>query len=355
MSRQLGSIVAAAGWLALAEMAAEVHAQAPSLTTGDLTHPQGTNGGIFAFTAKCASCHDNGTDRAPDRYALNQRTPEEVLAKITSGPHASHATGLTEWQKRVMAVYLGGRPLGSAATGDASTMKNRCEGTPAFTPFTGSEWNGWGADGANTRFQAAPGLTAADTPKLGLKWAFGFPMGNSAYGQPAIVGGRVFVGADTGFVYALDAQTGCVHWSYRAAAGVRTAPTVGPGNGANRYLLYFGDIRANVYAVNAETGALVWKERLDPHPIARVTGAPKLADGRLYVPLSSLEESGAGHPDYPCCTFRGGLAAYDALTGKRIWKSSPSPTSRSARRRPPGARSSTRPPARGCGRRPRWM
>ena len=308
-------------WI-VAAVGSQVTAQAPSLTTGDLQHPQGTNGGIFAFTARCASCHDNGADKAPDRYALNRRTPEEVLATITTGPHASHAAGLTEWQKRVMAVYVGGRPLGSSATGDASTMKHRCEGTPAFTPFTGSEWNGWGADGSNTRFQPAPGLTAADTPKLALKWAFGFPMGNSAYGQPAVVGGRVFVGADTGFVYALDARTGCVHWSFRARAGVRTAPSVGPGTGAHRYLLYFGDIRANVYAVNAETGVQVWTARLDTHPLARVTGAPTLAAGRLYVPLSSLEESGAGHPSYPCCTFRGGVAAYDALTGTRLWKSS---------------------------------
>jgi polyvinyl alcohol dehydrogenase (cytochrome) len=52
-----------------------------------------------------------------------------------------------------------------------------------------------------------------------------------------------------------------------------------------------------------------------------VTGAPKLADGKLFVPLSSLEESGAGNPSYPCCTFRGGIAAYDALTGRRLWKS----------------------------------
>ncbi|MEP7118479.1 MAG: PQQ-binding-like beta-propeller repeat protein [Acidobacteriota bacterium] len=295
-------------------------AQAPSLTSGDLEHPQGTNAGIYAFTSKCASCHDNGVDQAPDRYTMNRRTPEEVLAMVTSGLHAAHAAGLTEWQKRVMAVYVGGRPLGSAATGDAATMPNRCTAGPAFAPFTGSEWNGWGADGSNTRFQPTPGFTAGDAPKLALKWAFGFPMGNSAYGQPAVVGGRVFVGADTGFVYALDAKTGCVHWSFRASAGVRTAPTVGPGSGANRYLLYFGDIRANVYAINADTGALVWKERLDTHPIARVTGAPKLAEGRLYVPLSSLEESGAGHPSYPCCTFRGGVAAYDALTGKRLWK-----------------------------------
>ena len=296
-------------------------AQAPSLTTGDLRHPQGTNGGIFAFTSKCASCHDSGRDGAPDRYTLNRRTPEQVLATITTGPHAAHADGLTEWQKRVMAVYLGGRPLGASAAGDAATMPNRCTAAPAFTPFTGSEWNGWGADGTNTRFQPAPGLSAAETPALALKWAFGFPRGNSAYGQPAVVGGRVFVGADTGFVYALDATSGCVHWSFRADAGVRTAPTVGRGTPAHRALLYFGDIKANVYAVNAETGALVWRDRLDTHPIARVTGAPTLAGGRLYVPLSSLEESGAGHPGYPCCTFRGGVASYDALTGRQIWKS----------------------------------
>ena len=50
-----------------------------------------------------------------------------------------------------------------------------------------------------------------------------------------------------------------------------------------------------------------------------MTGAPTLVAGRLYVPLSSLEESGAGNPNYPCCTFRGGVIAYDALNGERLW------------------------------------
>lgn len=311
------AISSCAAWL-LAVVLLNGQASAP---VQDMDHPQGTNAGIFAFTGTCATCHDTGKGGAPDRYALVSRTPEEVLATMRTGAHAGYARDLTEFQKRVVAVYVGGRPLGAAAAGDKSMMKNACEAAPAFAPFTGSEWNGWGMDTANTRFQPAPGLTAADTPKLTLQWAFGFPFGNSAYGQPSIVGGRVFVGSDTGFVYAIDARTGCVHWSFRASAGVRTAPTVGPGTAANPYLVYFGDIRANVYAVNAETGVQVWKERLDPHPIARVTGAPKLAEGRLYVPLSSLEESGAGNPNYPCCTFRGGVAAYDALTGRRLWKS----------------------------------
>ena len=46
----------------------------------DLAHPQGTNAGIFAFTGRCATCHDTGKGGATDRYALNRYTPEEVLA-----------------------------------------------------------------------------------------------------------------------------------------------------------------------------------------------------------------------------------------------------------------------------------
>jgi polyvinyl alcohol dehydrogenase (cytochrome) len=102
---------------------------------------------------------------------------------------------------------------------------------------------------------------------------------------------------------------------------VRTAVSIGPGNAAHRWLAYFGDVKGNLYAVDAQTGAERWRERVDMHPVARVTGAPVLVDGRLYVPISSLEESGAGNPAYPCCTFRGGVAAYDAVTGKRVWKS----------------------------------
>jgi polyvinyl alcohol dehydrogenase (cytochrome) len=82
-------------------------------------------------------------------------------------------------------------------------------------PAGGPAWNGWGADFTNARFQTAQaaGLDAASAERLKLKWAFGFPGGTSAFGQPSIVSGRVFVGTDTGFVYALDAQTGAPLWT----------------------------------------------------------------------------------------------------------------------------------------------
>ena len=132
--------------------AAPLHAQPPAADQ-DLAHPQGTNAGIFAFTGRCASCHDTGKGGATDRYALNRHTPEEVLSSITTGKMAQYAQGLTEYEKRVVAVYVGGRPLGAAAQGDAAQMKNRCETPAAFAPAPASDWNGWGIDRGNSRFQ----------------------------------------------------------------------------------------------------------------------------------------------------------------------------------------------------------
>ena len=90
------------------------------------------------------------------------------------------------------------------------------------------------------------------------------------------------MGAADGSVYSLDARSGCVHWTYSAAAGVRTAPVIDDAGHA----AYFGDLRGNVYAVNIATGALIWKVRADEHPLAVITGSPKLYAGRLYVPVS---------------------------------------------------------------------
>jgi polyvinyl alcohol dehydrogenase (cytochrome) len=130
----------------------------------------------------------------------------------------------------------------------------------------------------------------------------------------------VFLGVDTGNVYSIDAATGCLYWSYQAAGPVRSAVSVGPSGTAGQYLAYFGDLKGNVYALNAATGALVWKVAADTHPAARITGAPQLYQNRLYVPVASFEEVTSTDPKYKCCTFRGSVAALDALTGKQVWK-----------------------------------
>ena len=189
-----------------------------------------------------------------------------------------------------------------------------CTTTPRSNGHPNKQWNGW-ADAANTRFAKASGLTRQTTPKLKLKWAFGFPGVTTAFGAPTVVDGRVFVGDANGLVYALDARTGCTYWTYTAMAGVRGAPMIG-GNS-----VYFGDLRGNVYSVNETTGSLIWKVRADEQPMAVITGSPKLDAGRLYVPVSGRDESmAATNPSYECCKFRGSIVALDAATGKRIWQ-----------------------------------
>jgi polyvinyl alcohol dehydrogenase (cytochrome) len=282
--------------------------------------------GIALYEQYCSSCHSAPAagSRAPDRVALSQLTPEAILDAITAGPMTANAEGMTPVQKRNLAEHLALRPLGSTTSGSVSSMQNRCTPKPLGDPTRGPLWSGWGVDAGNSRFQpaAAAGLSAAEVPNLKLKWAFGFPNGTSAFAQPAVAGGRVYVGSDNGFVYALDAASGCAYWSFQAQAGVRTAVSVGSigTSAAPRYAIYFGDLKGNVYSVDAETGALVWTKRGDPHPMARISGAPTLADGRLYVPLSSLEEASGANPKYECCTFRGGVVAYDAKTGAEIWR-----------------------------------
>jgi len=285
----------------------------------------GTESGLATFQTRCSVCHNNPVPGAPAASAIREMTPERIYDSLATGSMQKYVEGLSDIQKRRVAEFMSGRPVGSAKVGDAKNMPNQCRNNAALpNPANGAAWNGWGVDIANTRFQQAQaaGLTAAQVPRLKLKWAFGYPAGESANGQPTVAGGRVFVGGDNGFVYSLDAATGCVYWSFENGSIVRNALTIGPitGQGSARYAAYFGDGHANVFALDAQNGRLLWKTKVDPHFVARITAGVKLYNGKLFVPVSSSEEFSSGHRDYPCCTSRGSVVALDANTGKQIWK-----------------------------------
>lgn len=267
-------------------------------------------------------------------------SPERIYTALTTGLMKSVGDTLTEEDRRLVSESLAGQLLGSARSGDISTMPNRCASNPSLRDVEGTGWNGWGNGLANDRFQSAAsaGLTAESVPHLKLKWAFGYPGGTSAYGQPTLVAGRVFVGTDTGYIYSLDAASGCVYWSYRAQASVRNAMTIGPikVKGHSRYAVFLGDLKASAYALDAHSGEEIWKTRVEENFATRVTAAPALYAGRLYVPISAWEGFQAKVLDYPCCTAVGSVSALDANTGKRIWKTytiaeRPRPTRKNSR------------------------
>jgi len=238
---------------------------------------------------------------------------QDILKTLESGSMKVQGDTLTAEERVSVARYLG-KPGGPSAIPD---MSGFCAAGARPAPSK-SSWNGWSPDYQNTRFQPADaaGLEAAQVPSLELKWAFGFPTGTTAFGQPTIADGRVITGSNDGTVYALDARTGCIYWRYQAKSLVRSAVVAGPGPRA-----YFGDLESNVYAVEADTGKLVWQKKVDDQPFTRITGTPKLDNGRLYVPIASQEENAGSNPQYPCCKFRGNVMALDAKTGATIWKS----------------------------------
>jgi polyvinyl alcohol dehydrogenase (cytochrome) len=264
-------------------------------------------------------------ERAPSPTQLQLYTPERIYEALTTGPMKSVGDTLSDEQRRQVSESLAGRPLGSESAGDAAKMPNRCPNNPPLSdPSSAAQWNGWGAGLANNRFQSAAsaGLDAGSLGLLQIKWVFGLPNSTSSYSEPSVVSGRVFVGSDTGYIYSLDAATGCIYWSYRSKAGVRNALTVGPiaGHPGTPYAVFFGDLKANAYALDAQSGHLLWTTKVEDQYTDRVTAAPALYAGHLYVPVSSWEEFAAAAPDYPCCTSVGSVVSLDANTGRQVWK-----------------------------------
>ena len=202
----------------------------------------------------------------------------------------------------------------------AEQLANRCG--PDLKPSrpTTPAWTGWGANPANWRYQpsAEADISAADVPKLKLKWAFGIPNVKMVRSQPAVYRGRVYVGGNDGTVYSLDATTGCAFWATTAPKAVRSGMVIGKAGSADA--IFFGDAGGGVYALDANSGNFLWHTQADPHPAATITGTPNYFEGRLYVPVSSGEEQARRRPDYECCTFRGSVVALDAATGKIIWQ-----------------------------------
>ncbi len=230
----------------------------------------------------------------------------------------------------------------AAPSGDALSGRIYCAESAEPVALGSAQWNGWGGGLENTRYQPEPAIRASDVPKLALRWAFGYA-GTAVAGQPTIVDGRVFVTSSAGRVYSLDSKTGCIYWTYDAAAGVRTAVSIGefgppkkvprPTNSKQKRGLahldvrkapsavFFGDDRGAVYALDAQRGTLLWKTQVDAHPMARIQAAPTLYQDRVYVAVASGEPRAAGDAGYACCTFRGSVAALDIATGRMLWKS----------------------------------
>jgi polyvinyl alcohol dehydrogenase (cytochrome) len=287
--------------------------------------------GEAVYLKRCAGCHEQANSRIPPRRALQQMPSARILRALDTGAMLAVALTMHRDERIAVASYLGtntpiAAPPPSAFCADRAVKL-------AVEP--GSSWNGWSPGSGNSRFQpaGAAGLSLDQVRHLELKWAFGFDGDVTAFAQPTVIDGELFVGSAGGLVHAMRAQTGCLQWVYQANGPVRSSIVM--TSLGRQHALLFGDMTGWFYAVQAETGKLLWKVHIETHDSTRLSGAPAAYNGVVYVPVASWEETRAADPDYPCCTFRGSVAALRISDGALLWKTymtaAPAQTGKNAR------------------------
>ena len=275
------------------------------------------------YQEHCAECHEGGIPKAPHSITFHMIGAKAILQSMTDGVMKLAAEPMTTEDRRQLAEYLGQDSLDDSS---AQPLIMCSADALALDLGQSRKSSNWGIDLQNTRFipGAVADLGASNVPKLKLKWAFAYPNATRARSQPVIAGNTVFMGGQDGTIYSLNLASGCVRWTFDADTEVRSGITIAALQGGERGsepAVYFGDFNGHVYALDAGTGSLLWKSTLEDHANVTITGSPKLHKDRLYVPMSSTEWASAAIPDYECCTFRGGIAAFDTADGRMLWKS----------------------------------
>lgn len=265
------------------------------------------------FRTACATCHEVPETKAPPTATLRQLPAARILMAMELGKMQPQAAGLAPQQRVDLSRWLAAE---EDAKRDAWIAERACaRETPV--PVTGR--GNWGLGRDNRREAVDVAIGRGNLDDLELQWSVALPAVTTMRSQPVVAGDTVFLGSKGAHLLALDRRSGCVRWSLATDAPVHSALTLDrtPDGVAT---LFFADELAMVYAVDATTGRLRWRERVKWFPTSIVSGPIGYHDGRLYVPLSSFEVAAAGLPTHECCRSHGGIAALDATTGKALWR-----------------------------------
>jgi len=288
--------------------------------TAPAADPEEAHPGQAIYEDTCATCHDDVMPRTPHKALLTRMTADSVYNALTVGMMQENAADLSDEEKVSVAEYLTGSEIGAGDTGANIPL---CADN-AFDASQQPHIRDWGLDYGRTRYQSLENAGLSDTAleNLAVAWTIALPKTVQMRSQPAFAGGFMLMGSQDGTIYGLDAKTGCQHWTFKAYSEVRTSFAISDwedDDAAPAPIAIFGDHVGNVYGVNATNGALVWRVRPHEHPHAKITGSPRIVDGKALVSFASHEDSTATDPSYPCCTFRGAVAALDVKTGETVW------------------------------------
>ena len=179
----------------------------------------------------------------------------------------------------------------------------------------GTNWAAFGRTFSESHYSPLTQLNTQTIQRLGLAWTLDLDVTNSIT-APLAVNGVIYLGAGHGIIHAVDAKSGKLLWRYDAkapeAAGAKLRVAWGIRGIAfwgNR--VYAGTTDGRLIALNAADGTLAWSvQTVDPANGAVITGAPRAFNGKIVI--------GFGGEDF--APLRGYVTAYDAASGRQIWR-----------------------------------
>ncbi len=177
-------------------------------------------------------------------------------------------------------------------------------------------WLLYGRTYAEDRFSPLDQINDKNVDQLGLAWAADILSIDGIAATPLVIDGVVYMSSTFANVIALDATTGETRWAYDpqvrldASLGSSWAARVNRGVAAWRDKIYVGTGDCRLIALDAGTGTPIWETlTCDPEQEYGITGAPRVANDKVYI--------GNLGADF---ATRGYVSAYDAATGKLVWR-----------------------------------
>jgi quinohemoprotein ethanol dehydrogenase len=181
----------------------------------------------------------------------------------------------------------------------------------------GENWLTYGLDQSETRFSPLADINATNVKELGLSWAY--DVGRGGGGQeatPIVANGVIYGITNWSIVFAVDARTGKEKWRWDpwvnqdATRSAICCGVVNRGLAIYKGLVFAPIIDGRLQALDAGTGKVVWEARIAyPQDYYTVTMAPRIAKGKVIIGASGGDR-----------TTRGFFDAYDAMTGRRVWR-----------------------------------
>jgi polyvinyl alcohol dehydrogenase (cytochrome) len=302
-------------------VAAPAQAQPPSAASGEAV-----------YNTRCKACHEGGVERAPNRADLAQRPAADIAHALSDGIMKPMAQGLSADEIQAVAGYLSaaGRPQAAAPgrpTG-AEMPPVAVRGPPnakdpmcaGAPPPIAPAAGDWASTGIDDASTRFQRKPGLTVSDIPkLKVKWAYAMPGG--GQTTVVGDWLWVTNRSGKFYALDAKAGCARWVLDGVVSRTTPMVVRSSISPSGWATFVGQVDRVVKAFDAQTGKEIWRTPpLETHTSSLLTGSPIVADNVLLVPISSIEEATSMSKAYACCTFRGSLAALDLKTGKQLWK-----------------------------------